>query len=101
MSVYQVQQCLFDYLRAAENAGRDAAPPAVRVDGYDLTPWEAEVLVEGDVSALYAMGVHPVLINGYCRANGWKRADYRTLFASDSAGPAFAGFSGRPRWQSS
>ena len=25
------------------------------------------------------MGVHPVIINGYCRAMGYKRADYRSL----------------------
>jgi hypothetical protein len=101
LSVYQVQQCMFDYLRATESAGRDAAPPTVRIDGYDLTPREAEALVEGRVSDLYAMGVHPVLINGYCRANGWKRADYRALFAAGGADPAVAGFSGRPRWQTS
>jgi len=25
------------------------------------------------------MGVHPVIINGFCRALGYKRADYRPL----------------------
>jgi hypothetical protein len=25
------------------------------------------------------MGVHPVIVNGYCRALGYKRADYRPL----------------------
>jgi hypothetical protein len=25
------------------------------------------------------MGIHPVIINGYCRAMGYRRADYREL----------------------
>ena len=78
MSVYQVQQCLFDYLRALEGAPRDQRPP-MAVEGYELTPVEQRALVDGDVDALYRLGVHPVMINGYCRAMGYKRADYRPL----------------------
>jgi len=36
MSLYQVQQCLFDYLRAMENAPAGARP-AIRTSGYELT----------------------------------------------------------------
>jgi hypothetical protein len=30
------------------------------------------------------MGTHPVIINGFCRALGYKRADYRPLLQVDS-----------------
>jgi hypothetical protein len=93
MSLYQVQQCLFDYLRAMEDA-----PPGARPDidtaGYELTDAERTALIDGDVGAFYTMGVHPVIINGYCRAMGYKRADYRPLLAG--AAPERR----RTRWQS-
>jgi hypothetical protein len=95
MSVYQVQQCMFDYLRALEGASGDQRPP-MAVEGYELTAVERLALVDGDVDALYRLGVHPVLINGYCRAQGYKRADYRTLFKNPVADP-----SRRTRWQKS
>ena len=30
------------------------------------------------------MGFHPVLLNGYCRAIGYERSDYRAILASQS-----------------
>ena len=78
MSLYQVQQCLFDYLRAMEDAP-PGPKPDIKTDGYDLTDEEERALRDGDVGAFYQMGVHPVIINGYCRAMGYKRADYRPL----------------------
>ena len=94
MSLYQVQQCLFDYLRAMENAPAGARP-AIRTSGYELTESEEIALTTGDVGAFYTMGVHPVMINGYCRAMGYKRADYRPLLAGVAVEPR------RTRWQSS
>jgi hypothetical protein len=94
MSLYQVQQCLFDYLRAMEDAP-PGPKPDISTGGYDLTDAERTALVAGDVAAFYAMGVHPVMINGYCRAMGYKRADYRPLLAGVAAQPR------RTRWQTS
>jgi hypothetical protein len=94
MSLYQVQQCLFDYLRAMEGAP-PGPKPDISTDGYDLTDQERQALVTGDVGAFYTMGVHPVMINGYCRAMGYKRADYRPLLAGVASEPR------RTRWQSS
>jgi hypothetical protein len=85
MSVYQVQQCVFDYLRALEGAPSGQRPP-VPVERYQLTADEQRVLVESDVDGLYRLRVHPVLINGYCRALGYKRSDYRPLFKNVVAG---------------
>jgi hypothetical protein len=95
MSLYQVQQCLFDYLRSMEDADTSTKPDIV-LEGYQLTNREAEALQAGDVGALAAMGVHPVIINGYCRAMGFKRADYRSLLAE-----AVPHSPRRTRWQTS
>ncbi len=103
MSTYQVQQCLFDHLRLLEGVDRDQPTPPISLVGYQLTAQERTQLVEGDVAELYRSGVHPVLINGFCRALGWKRADYRVLFPPDGAavGGQPTGPVGRPRWQRS
>lgn len=80
MSLYQLQQCLFDHLRRLEAADSTRRPDDVQVDGYELSDAERAAAAAGDVGAFHSFGVHPVIINGFCRANGWKRADYRTLF---------------------
>jgi len=95
VSLFQVQQCLFDYLRALEDP-ETKEKPEIRLEGYDLTEEEREALRNGDVGALYAMGTHPVIINGYCRAMGYKRADYRPLLEK-AANPEPR----RTRWQTS
>jgi hypothetical protein len=94
MSLYQVQQCLFDYLRAIE-AAQSGPRPEIQLEGYELTDAERKALSSGDVGAFYTMGVHPVIINGYCRAMGYKRADYRPLLAGVAPRPR------RTRWQTS
>jgi hypothetical protein len=94
VSLYQVQQCLFDYLRAMEDAP-PGPKPDIRTEGYDLTDAERAALSSGDVGAFAAMGVHPVIINGYCRAMGYKRADYRKLLDVVAHEPR------RTRWQTS
>lgn len=95
MSVYQVQQCIFDHLRELEGAPRGEGLP-MAVERYELTAAEQGALVAGDVDALYRLGVHPVLINGFCRAKGYKRSDYRPLFKT-----AVADEGRRVRWQKS
>jgi hypothetical protein len=94
VSLYEVQQCLFDYLRALEGA-QPGTKPEIRLDGYELSEPERAALTSGDVGAFYSMGVHPVIINGYCRAMGYKRADYRPLLSGVAPKPR------RTRWQTS
>jgi hypothetical protein len=43
------------------------------------------------------MGAHPVIINGFCRALGYKRADYRPLLEQSGAVPPRR----KTRWQKS
>ena len=97
MSLYQVQQCLFDYLRVLEDP-KTVGRPEISTEGYDLSDDERKVLEAKDIGAIYSMGVHPVIINGYCRALGYKRADYRKLL-EDAAGPQTE--TRRFRWQTS
>ena len=50
-----------------------------------------------DIGAIYKMGTHTVIVNGFCRAMGFKRADYRALL--EQAAPDTE--PGRTRWQTS
>jgi hypothetical protein len=96
MSIYQLQECLFNYLRALEDSPADQAKPELSTEGYSLTDEERTALSNRDVATLYALGTHPVIINGYCRAMGYKRADYRPLFKETTAVTK-----GKARWQKS
>lgn len=57
----------------------------VSTEGYPLTDAERTALEGPDVGALYQLGMHPVLVNAFCRAMGWKRADYAVLFPAGLA----------------
>lgn len=83
MTRYALQKCIFDHLRRLEDPNDDRKPDDFVVDGYELDEEELTAVQKGDVSAFHDMSVHPVLINGYCRANGWKRADYKQLFTAE------------------
>lgn len=81
MSLYQLNRCVYDWVRAGEvnsaaggdgRAGFDTA-------AYDLTDDERKAFEAKDVAALYQLGVHPVLINRYSRAAGFARDEYRKL----------------------
>ena len=47
MSLYELQRCLFDYLRAMENATEGSPRPELSVEGFDLTDAERDDLGEG------------------------------------------------------
>jgi hypothetical protein len=96
MSIYQLQQCLYDHLRALEDAPPDGPKPELSTEGYSLTDEERQALERRDIAALYELGTHPVIINGYCRAMGYKRADYRPLFKETTTVSK-----GKARWQKS
>ena len=82
MSLYQLHRCIFDFLRAGEVS--NGAAPNFNVSSYDLTDEERKVFESKDIAALYRMGLHPVLLNGYCRAIGYERSDYRAILASQA-----------------
>ena len=82
MSLYQLHRCVFDYLRAGEVSS--GATPDLDVSRNDLTDEERKSFESKDIAALYEMGFHPVLLNGYCRAIGYERSDYRTILAAQA-----------------
>jgi hypothetical protein len=92
MSLYRLQRRMFDDLRGVPSG---FGPPGWQ-GGDGLTDDERRALRERDVAALYRMGVHPVLLNGYCRAAGLGRNDYRTLLE-----PFDDGVRRRTRWRPS
>lgn len=83
MSTYQMQKVLFDYLRAREHAAKDEKPSisSVVARGYDLDDEERKAVEDLDLGKLYALGTHPVIINGLARNMGYRKADYRPLLA--------------------
>lgn len=83
MSTYEMQKVLFDYLRAREHAPKDERPEiaAVIERGYDLDDEERRAVEDLDLGKLYALGTHPVIINGLARNMGYRKADYRPLLA--------------------
>lgn len=87
-----MQQCLFDQLR------RWAVGPGTPVltVGYDLTADELATIAANDIAALYERGVHPVLLNGWCRATGHTRDEYRRLLAHHRTEATET-----PRWRTS
>ena len=96
MSLYQLQQCVYDYLRTLEAVEPGSPVPTLSTSGYDLNEEEERALKTGDVGAMYSMGIHPVIINGYCRAMGYRRADYRELLENKNNEPKR-----KTRWQTS
>lgn len=97
MTQYALQKCIFDHLRRLEDPDDDRTPDDVVTDRYSLDDSELTALKKGDIAAFQDLGVHPVLINGYCRANGWKRADYKKLFTAEQIAAAEA--TEGVRWQ--
>jgi hypothetical protein len=82
VTLYQLHRCIFDYLRAGEVGSGEA--PDFDLSRYDLTDEEGKVFEAKDIAALYRMGLHPVLLNGYCRAIGYERDDYRAILGAQA-----------------
>jgi hypothetical protein len=80
MSLYQLHRAIFDFMRAGEV--KSGAAPDFDVNRYDLTDEERKAFDSKDIAALYHLGLHPVLLNGYCRAVGYGRDDYRSILGA-------------------
>src|SRR5258706_6639797 len=96
MSLYQVQKCLFSYLRAREHAPPGEKPEiaTIAAQGFDLDDEERKAVESLDLGKLYAMGGHPVIINGLARNMGYRKADYRSLLVAGSTPERKV----KPRW---
>ena len=81
MSLYQLQRCVYDWVRAGEvnSAAAGDGRASFDVSAYELTDDEKKAFETRDVAALYQLGLHEVLLNRFCRAAGFARDDYRKL----------------------
>ena len=70
MSLDGLQRTMF----ARVTAGDRALAP-----GHPLDDPERLALDSDDVGSLWQLGVHPVLLNSYCRLIGLRRDQYRAL----------------------
>ena len=68
MSAYGLQRAIYDYLNPRGRPGAPPLDPGELRARYALSEAELRAVLEGDVAALYRLGVHPVLLNGYARA---------------------------------
>jgi hypothetical protein len=74
---YQLHRCVYDFIRAGQvSSGSAQAHDASR---YNLTDEQRRAFEERDVAALYQLGLHPVLLNAFCRAVGFSRDEYRKV----------------------
>jgi hypothetical protein len=80
VSLYQLHRCVWDSVRASSVSSSNTNN---HFDSgkYDLTDEERKAFEEKDVAALFRLGLHPVLLNGFCRASGYTRDDYRKALA--------------------
>ena len=77
VSLYQLQRCVWDSIRAGQVSG--STNRVFDVDSYDLSEDEKKAVESADVGRLYQLGLHPVLLNGFCRASGFSRDEYRGI----------------------
>ncbi len=76
MSLYQVQKLCRDVNRDPACRERYLGDHAAFADGYGLSAEERLAVVELDIGALYAMGVHALLLRPFTIINGVSEPDY-------------------------
>lgn len=81
MGLYTLQKAMYDYLNPRDRPGAPALEAGILRERYGLADPEIAALLEGDVAALYRLGVHPVLLNSYARAR-IPRDRYRAALAA-------------------
>lgn len=81
MGSYALQKAIYDHLNPKGRPGPPELEPETLRARYGLGEAEIRALCEGDVGALYRLGVHPVLLNSYARARV-PRDRYRAALAA-------------------
>jgi len=95
MSVYQLNRCVYDWVRAGE-VNSTAVDGRIDFDdaAYELSDDERKAFTARDIGGLYQLGLHEVLLNRFARAAGFARDDYRKLLEPFAAQEERKG-----RWQ--
>ena len=76
MSLYQVQKLIYHVNRDSERRQRYRDNAQAFVKSYDLTEAESVAILNVDVRALYAMGVHSLLLRPFTLLNKVSNEDY-------------------------
>lgn len=76
MSLYQLQKLLYRVNRDAAERERYRQDPASFIEHYELTEEEAKAALNVNVRALYAMGVHSLLLKPFTLLNKVSNEDY-------------------------
>jgi hypothetical protein len=86
MSRYQIDKIMREAILDPKVAAAFKTDPAKFLEGRDLTEKEKKALIDVDYPALYRLGAHPFLLNGFTRLV-WKgdkavlNAEYRKNIA--------------------
>lgn len=78
MSLYQLQKFLYHVNRDAAQRQRYRENPAAFIKNYELSEGEAKAALEVDVRALYALGVHSLLLRPFTLLHKISNEDYAT-----------------------
>ncbi len=76
MSLYYVQKFLFQLNRDPELQDRYRQDPRAVLDGYELSPEEAEALVGPDIGLLYHLGVNGQILMHFAAFHQIPWGDY-------------------------
>jgi hypothetical protein len=76
MSLYTLQKLIRDVNRKPQCREAYFQSPATFVNGYDLAMDERDALLKLDVGALYAMGVHGLLLRPFTILHKVAEPDY-------------------------
>ena len=76
MSLYTLQKLIRDVNRKPQCRDASFQSPATFVNGYDLAMDERDALLKLDVGALYAMGVHGLLLRPFTILHKVAEPDY-------------------------
>ena len=76
MSLYALQKLIRDVNRKPDCRDAFFQSPETFAAGYDLAEPEREALVRRDVGALYAMGVHGLLLRPFTLLHKMPEPDY-------------------------
>jgi hypothetical protein len=81
MSLYTVQRAIFRMKKDKPFVKAFLDDPDAALATAGLTDQEQAALRDGDLAALYRMGVHPLLLAPYSRIMGIPRPRYQELLA--------------------
>lgn len=70
MSLYSVQKVIYELNRSPEALSRFRSAPQDYLASHELTPQEAQALLEADIGLLYVLGVNGQLLMHFAAAAG-------------------------------